>query len=55
MKKFLLGTSLVVQWLRPPFNAGGAGSIPGLGAKIPHDSWPKKQTKNRSNIVTTSI
>ena len=24
-------------------NAGGAGSIPGQGAQIPHDSWPKKQ------------
>ena len=21
--------------------AGGAGSIPGWGPKIPHDSWPK--------------
>ena len=26
-----------------PSNAGGAGSIPGWGVKIPHDSWPKKQ------------
>ena len=27
-----------------PSNAGGAGSIPGLGAKIPpHASWPKNQ------------
>ena len=25
-----------------PSNAGGVGSIPGWGAKIPHDS-PKKQ------------
>ena len=25
-----------------PSNAGGAGSIPGLGAKIPHASRPKK-------------
>ena len=24
------------------FNAVGAGSIPGLGAKIPHTKWPKK-------------
>ena len=24
-------------------NAGGAGSIPGWGAKIPHTSWPKTQ------------
>ena len=26
-----------------PSNAGGAGSIPGWGAKIPHASWPKHQ------------
>ena len=31
--------------------AGGAGSIPGQGTKIPHDSQPK----NRSSIVTNSI
>ena len=24
-------------------NAGGAGSIPGQGAKIPHALWPKNQ------------
>ena len=26
-----------------PSSAGGAGSIPGQGAKIPHASWPKNQ------------
>ena len=26
-----------------PSNAGGMGSIPGQGAKIPHASQPKKQ------------
>ena len=26
-----------------PSNAGGVGSIPGRGAKIPHASQPKKQ------------
>ena len=26
-----------------PSNAGGAGLIPGWGAKIPHASWPKNQ------------
>ena len=26
-----------------PSNAGGAGSIPGWGAKIPHASQPEKQ------------
>ena len=31
------GTALVVQWLRlHASNAGDAGSIPGLGNKIPH-------------------
>ena len=25
-----------------PSSAGGAGSVPGQGAKIPHASWPKK-------------
>ena len=38
-----------------PSNAGGAGSIPGRGAKIPHASWPKNQNINRSNIVANSI
>ena len=28
----------------PHFNSGGEGSIPGQGAKIPHASWPKKQS-----------
>ena len=32
-----------------PSNAGGVGSIPGRGAKVPHVSWPKeKETKNRT-------
>ena len=26
-----------------PSNAGGVGSIPGQGAKIPHASWPNNQ------------
>ena len=26
-----------------PSSAGGAGSIPGRGAKIPHAMWPKNQ------------
>ena len=26
-----------------PSNAGGAGSIPGRGAKVPHASQPKNQ------------
>ena len=27
-----------------PSNAGGAGSVPGQGAKIPRDSQPKDRT-----------
>ena len=30
-----------------PSNAGGAGSISGQGAKIPHASWPKNQNIKR--------
>ena len=38
LKKYLLaGISLVVEWLRlHASNAGGAGSVPGLGTRIPH-------------------
>ena len=36
------------------FNAGGVGSIPGWGARIPHASWPKNQNLNNGrNIVVT--
>ena len=37
------------------FNAGGAGSIPGLGAKIPCALWPKTKTENTNNILINSI
>ena len=30
-----------------PSNAGGIGSIPGQGAKIPPASWPKEQNTNQ--------
>ena len=37
-------TCLVVQWLRfHSSNAGGMGSIPGRGAKIPLVMWPKRK------------
>ena len=37
-------------------SAGGTGSFPGRGAKIPRASQPKNQKhKNGSNIVTNSI
>ena len=36
-KKMVLRTSLAVQWLRlRTSTAGGTGSIPGQGTKIPH-------------------
>ena len=43
-----------------PSNAGGTGSVPGRGTKIPHASpkkpkHKKKKQKTRSNIVTNSI
>ena len=43
-KVLIIGTSLMIQWLRfcLPME-GGAGSIPGQGAEIPHASGPKKQ------------
>ena len=56
-KKDIKGTSLVVRWLRVslPSNSGGAGSVLGQGAKVPHASWPKKKSINRKNIVRNSI
>ena len=40
-------------------NAGGAGSIPGQGTKVPHAPGSKKKKnikkKNRSNTVANSI
>ena len=40
-----------------PSNAGGAGSIPGWGAKIPHASWPKNQdiTKEKEKIRSSIV
>ena len=42
------GASLVVQWLKlHASSAGGAGSIPGRGAGIPHASQSKKQNRKQ--------
>ena len=38
-----------------PSNAGGVGSIPGQGAKVPHASRPKNQNIKQMFIVTNSI
>ena len=45
-------TSLVVQWLRlcAPI-AGGPGSIPGQGTKIPHATWLGQKQKDRSEFM----
>jgi len=32
-------------------NAGGASSIPGGGARIPHALWPKKQKDETEAIL----
>ena len=38
----------MVQWLRIHFSTqGGSGLISGLGAKIPHELQPKKQSMKR--------
>ena len=34
-----------------PSNAGGEGSIPGWGAKIPHASWPESQNIKKEAIL----
>ena len=40
IKKHVIGTFLVVQWLGlHASNARGIGSIPGQGTKIPHAIW----------------
>ena len=48
LKIRLRGTSLVAQWLRfhAP-NAGGTGSIPGWGTKIPHNVWWGQQQQQK--------
>ena len=36
-----------------PSNAGGVGSIPGLGAHLPHGQ--KNETSDKNSIVTSPI
>ena len=38
----------MVQWLRLSSNAGGAGSIPGQGAEIPHTLQSKNQNRKQN-------
>ena len=48
-KKWVMGTSLAVQWLRLSFQCGagvggwGTSSITGRGTKIPHAVWPEER------------
>lgn len=44
------GTSLAVQWLRlcTP-TAGGKGSVPGGGTRIPHTAWCRQKKKARQS------
>ena len=58
-KNKMTGTSLEFQWLRlRASNAGGAGLMPGWGAKIPHPTccmvWPKKKKREREKNKMTS-
>ena len=34
-----------------PSNAGGVGSIPDQGAKIPHATWPKHKAERISRQI----
>ena len=52
IRNYVLGASLVVQWLRLcASKAGGMGSIPGGGTKIPHDA----QHDQRKKIIKDKI
>ena len=47
------GISLEVQWLRLcTSNAGGAGSIPGWGNKIPHAAWHGQKILKKKESLT---
>ena len=54
----ILGTSLVIQWLRlhPPNagHAGGMGSIPGQGTKTSYAMWLKKKKKKNVEFLRGS-
>lgn len=61
-KMLRAGTSLGIQWLKPPSNAGDMGSIPGLeGSHMQEDpTWrpaPKllalKNTLSLSHVIST--
>ena len=50
----ILGTSLVVQWLRlHASSAGGVGSIPVWETKIPHATWHGQ--KKKKNVILLHV
>ena len=49
LREGTVGTSLVVQWLKlQASSAGGVGSIPGWGSKIPHAARCGQKKKNKT-------
>ena len=50
-KKVVIGTSMVIQWLRLcASTAGGVGSIPGQGPEILLAMWRENKTKQQGNL-----
>ena len=48
----MIGTSLAVQWLRLcTSTAGGTGSIPGQGTKIPHAMQCNQKKKKKVAMI----
>ena len=35
-----------------PSNAGGVGSNPDQGAKIPHETWPKHKAEHKAERIS---
>ena len=51
-----VGSSLMVQWLRlGAASAGGTGSIPGQGTKIPHAKRPKGKRERKCMCELTEL
>ena len=55
-KNYKRGTSLAVQWLALcASNAGGVGSIPGWGTRIPHAARGSKKNKKIKKLQALFI
>ena len=51
-KKYVLGTSLAVQWLQlHTSNAQGIGLIPGQGTKTPHATQCGQKMNNNNDVI----